>query len=334
VSAVLVIKHGALGDLVQAFGALRAIRRHHATDRVVALTGPEFAPLLEACPWVDVVWSDARPRPWQTGAWLRLVRRLFAGGFARVYDLQNSDRTAWYRRLMKLAGGRSVQWCGTDPAADLVHVDSAFRQRHNQDNLASLLQVAGIEHAAEAADAPDLSWLDGDVTAMAPAGRFVLLIAGSSPQHPEKRWPAVAFAALATRLADDGLTPVLIGGASEAAVLDEIARRCSAAINLAGRTSLGQVVALARLADGCVAGDTGPAFLVVAAGCPLTWLLSRHGNPLRSAPRGAPLVVMQRDTIADIVVGQVRSALLLRPESATGPTGGPAGGRTGAGTGG
>ncbi|MEQ9349931.1 MAG: hypothetical protein RII27_05290, partial [Alphaproteobacteria bacterium] len=105
-TAVLVIKHGALGDLVQAMDALQAIRRHHGDDTVVALTAPAFAPLLVACPWVDRVWIDTRPGPWQVGAWLALARRMAAARFARGYDLQNSGRTRGYRRLRRLAGDR------------------------------------------------------------------------------------------------------------------------------------------------------------------------------------------------------------------------------------
>ena len=47
---ILVIKLGALGDVVQALGPMAAIRRHHADAHITALTAPAFAPLLEASP--------------------------------------------------------------------------------------------------------------------------------------------------------------------------------------------------------------------------------------------------------------------------------------------
>ena len=62
---ILVIKHGALGDMIFAMGAFKAIRDHHKKDKVVLLTSPPFKRLAEASPYFDEVWIDDRLRPWQ-----------------------------------------------------------------------------------------------------------------------------------------------------------------------------------------------------------------------------------------------------------------------------
>ncbi|MEE8123959.1 MAG: ADP-heptose--LPS heptosyltransferase, partial [Alphaproteobacteria bacterium] len=97
---ILVIKLGALGDFVLAMGPFAAIRRRHAEARITLLTTAPLRELAEASGYFDETWVDERPRPWQPAGWLKLARRLIAGGFERVYDLQTSDRSAAYFHMM------------------------------------------------------------------------------------------------------------------------------------------------------------------------------------------------------------------------------------------
>ena len=73
---ILVIKLGALGDVVLALGPMAAIRRHHPDAHITVLTTAPYVELLSRSPYVDEVWTDARPRFWQIGALRRLRRRL------------------------------------------------------------------------------------------------------------------------------------------------------------------------------------------------------------------------------------------------------------------
>ena len=97
---VLVIKLGALGDFILSYRAMTAIRAHHRDAPLTLLTIPSLAPLARATGLFDDVWCDDRPKAHQPGAWLRLARRLNGAGFVRVYDLQTSDRSGHYFRLM------------------------------------------------------------------------------------------------------------------------------------------------------------------------------------------------------------------------------------------
>ena len=92
---ILAIRHGALGDVIQALAPLQAIRRHHPDAHLVGLTGSAFADLWRASGWFQEVWVDDRPPLWHFGSWLGIVRRLRVASFDRVYDLQTSSRTAW-----------------------------------------------------------------------------------------------------------------------------------------------------------------------------------------------------------------------------------------------
>jgi ADP-heptose:LPS heptosyltransferase len=92
---ILVIKLGALGDFVQALGPAAAIRAHHPDAAITLLTTAPFAELAGQAPYFDEVWVDERPRLATPRALLALRRRLRTAGFARVYDLQTSDRSSF-----------------------------------------------------------------------------------------------------------------------------------------------------------------------------------------------------------------------------------------------
>lgn len=296
---VLVIKLGALGDFVQATGPFAAIRRHHPDDRITLLTTRPFAAFAHASPWFDAVWTDARPRLWDVAGWLALRRRLRRGGFAMVYDLQTSDRSAWYYRLM----GRPP-WSGIAAGCSHPHANPGRDAMHTLDRQAEQLRMAGIA----AVPPPDLSWVRADVGRFALPDRYALLVAGGAPHRPAKRWPADRFAELATRLADAGVTPVLLGTASEAAELQRIAAACPAARSLAGATDLADLVVLARHAVAAIGNDTGPMHVAAAANCPSLVLFSAESDPTLCAPRGR-VAVLRRDRLSDLGVEAVAATL-------------------------
>src|SRR5688572_30655140 len=99
-SNILVIKLGALGDFIQALGPMKAIRAHHPQDRITLLTTRPFVSLAQDSGYFDSVEIDERPKWAQPHKWLSLRKKLNAGKFARVYDLQNNDRTGFYLRLL------------------------------------------------------------------------------------------------------------------------------------------------------------------------------------------------------------------------------------------
>ena len=107
---LLVIRLGALGDFVQSMGPFAAIRRHHPDAHITLLTTAPYAGLGAASGYADQVWVDDRPPAWRIGAWLGLRRRLRAGRFDFVYDLQTSDRSGFYFRLFW--PGPRPRWSG------------------------------------------------------------------------------------------------------------------------------------------------------------------------------------------------------------------------------
>lgn len=301
---ILVIKLGALGDFVQALGAMAAIRRHHPAAHVALLTSAPFAGLGKACGAFDEVVIDARPRWSDPRGWLALRKKLKSGNYARVYDLQNSDRTALYLRLL---APRPPEWVGAARGASHRNADPARIAGHALDGHAMTLALVGIKDVR----VDDLSWMKSEVARFGLPAPYALLVPGCSPAHPEKRWPPAFFAALAKALKEDrGVTPVLIGTADDSGAVADILKAAPFCIDLCGKTALFDLAGLARGAALAVGNDTGPMHLIAATGCPALALFSGRSDPVRHAPKGAAAMVLREENLADLSPEKVTQAAL------------------------
>lgn len=305
---ILVVKLGALGDFIQALGPAAAIRRHHPDADITLLTTAPFAELARAAPWFDRVWIDDRPPWYRPGKWLALRRRLRAAGFSRVYDLQTSDRSAFYFRLF--GPGPRPEWSGIAPGCSHPHANPARDSMHTVARQAEQLAMAGIAEVPP----PDLAWLDADISEFGlGSAPFVLLVPGGAAHRPDKRWPAESYGALAGLLARRGVRAVVLGTEAERPLAQAIGRAMPDVLDLTGRTDLARIAALGRLAAGAVGNDTGPMHLLAAVGCPLTVLFSDASDPALCAPRGTgPVAVLRRAPLSALDPAEVAAALRLR----------------------
>lgn len=300
---ILVIKLGALGDMIIALGPFAAIRKHHPDATLTLLTTKPFADIGRRCGLFDDVIIDHRPGWSQIAEWLALRRTLRLHHFTRVYDLQLNDRTGLYSRLFW--PDARPEWVGKVRGCSHYYDDSRKNDQHAFARHAELLALAGIDHIP----LPDVSWMGGDISAFGLPGNVALLVPGCAPTRPEKRWPGTHFIELAKILVARGLTPVIIGTASEGVVTNEIADAVPEAINLTGKTSLYDLAALGRVARVAVGNDTGPMHLIAAAGAPSIGLFSGSSFPERSAPIGPDVKTIQRNPISDLTVDEVVALL-------------------------
>lgn len=263
VGKVLVIKLGALGDVVMATPLLEAIARHHAADELSLLTTPAFAPLFADWPRYRVT-AFARHGWGNNFAVLRWLRR---ERFDRIYDLQANDRTALW---CALSGSR--ERVGNHNRFPYTHhpLDAWRGQSHVFDRMRAVLASAGIDEVGtrpllpcgEDARRKVARWCE---THGLQRERLVLVHAGASPKRPEKIWPH--FAALATRLLDGGLQVVWLGAAPDRERNRQLAQR--GGIDASEAFSLSELAELGRHARFAVTNDSGPMHVLSGAGVPV-----------------------------------------------------------------
>ena len=301
-SRILVVKLGALGNVVQSFGPFAAIRHHHADARITLLTTAPYADWLRAAPWFDDIWIDERPEWWDLAGWLRLRRRLIDGRFERAYDLQTSGRSSRYFQM--LPPGNRPAWSGIAHGCALPDRDPSRNRLHDIDRQFGQLRQAGIALR----EPVDLFWSSGDISGFGLPQRFALLAPGTSPLRPLKRWPAERYHDLAAELAEAGITPVAIGTAPERPLAATTLQGVRDGIDLTGCTDFAQLTSLARVAAVAVGNDTGPMHLIAAAGGPSIVLFSRDSDPALCAPRGASVRVLHRADLGQLDVAAVLGA--------------------------
>ena len=299
---ILVIKHGALGDFVLATGPFTAIRAHHLGDSVTLLTTPPFADFARLSSLFDEVWTDTRPGPFALGAWLDLIRRLRQGDFARVYDLQTSDRSSLYFRFF---GRPKPEWSGIARGCSHPHTNPNRTRMHTVDRQADQLRVAGIQHVPH----PDLTWANTDISGLGLPKRYALLVPGGSAHRPGKRWPPARYAELASRFAARGLTPVAVGGAEDRGLTHVAAG--AGGQDLAGQTSLAELVEIARGAEFAVGNDSGPMHVAATVARRAVVLFSHESDPALCAPRGPEVRIVRKPRLADVTVDEVADIALI-----------------------
>ncbi len=297
---ILIIRHGAFGDLVQAEGALHDIRTFHADAEIVLLTTPPFRKLMERCPHIDRILLDERAPFWKMGKALALRRTLLTEQFTHVYDLQSSPRTAHYQRWMK--SGSVRVWSRNNNRASATTPD---REAYAAQLAAAMVPV---HHAA----CPDASWMAEDMTPLLVAEGimpgYIVLIPGSAAKHPQKRWPY--YAELAKELMTHGYQIVTAPGPDEL----ELAKTIPGFALLGSKGFLNwfELAGVLQKAAFVVGNDTGPSHIASCLSRPGLVLFGSHTTAQRTGILRKDFHAIEVADLKELPVQQVLDAMLPR----------------------
>jgi ADP-heptose:LPS heptosyltransferase len=260
---ILIIKLGALGDVVLSTPQLARLVDVHAGDRLILLTAPAYIELVAGLPLQVVAFQ-------RKGfvEMLRVVRWLLGQHFDVVYDLQGSTRS----RVMTLLT-QADKRIGRSPGIAYTHTPPVRTDSvHAFERLNDILVAGGIEAAPPALQLPVSATAASRVAAWLQqqglAGRpLVLMHAGSSRRWPAKRWGEAHYQTLAARLEARGFVVIWIGGEDERALNSRLASHTG--VDATAAFSLAELLALAGHAVFAVSNDSGPMHVLSAAGLPV-----------------------------------------------------------------
>ncbi len=298
---ILILKHGALGDIIQGFDAFASVRTSFPTADISLLTSSAFAPLLTNSGWFDEVLIDNRAPFWKVSAHLALARILHRN-WDIVLDFQCSKRTANYAKFKSV----NTKWFGisknaTDKLPDFTGVNNA-------DRMLITAEQAGVSRLQAKMD-----WLiSGELPASAQTlqgHKYGVLFAGCSLAKPQKRWPAEGFIELANSLLKAGIRPVLAGTAQDRDANNAVLDKCPEALDVTAKTNLTALAALCAQASCVIGNDTGPVFLAAKCGTPTVMVMGGDTDPLMSAPKGSQASYIKADNIKTIQAEQVLQKL-------------------------
>ena len=296
---ILIIRLGALGDLVFCLQAFSEIRQAHPTAEIALLTRAPFVEFAKLIPVFDKIIIDKHPTFTHPGLWRDLVKEIKAFAPTRIYDLQGKRRQTILYLL--LGGPLGRDWSGAAPLCTFPRPWPPEPDWHFKDFLAAQLRAAGVPQAAPI----DLEWLDAPIQKFSLPANYVALIPGCSANALHKRWPASHYAALASQLSARGLTCVTVGTKSDAEAISEIKKAVPTVIDLSSKTSLLELAGVFRHAVGVVGNDTGPLHLAASIGAPTLALFCGKSNPVWSRPPGDQVIVKQVTNLTELKVDDV-----------------------------
>lgn len=297
---ILIIKHGALGDVVLAMGTMRQLREQHPDAHFTLMTMGMFIPMAEQLGVFDAFIVDNRLPYWKLGATWAAIRFIIRGNFDLVYDLQESSRTRKrYYPAVRLLLPHAMDWiaCNSGERRRLSRTGSFGPCRE-------LREPCRVERVLT-----DLSFMHGEGKHFSELPeRYVLMIPGCSPSHPYKRWPVENFSELAVRLAAKGVSSVVIGTRAEAAEVEAIAASSPLAISFLGKSSLMDIPQMALRSLACVGNDTGPTHMCAYSGVPVTAIFCHRTRNSAITARKITNLISPGD-IQEITVDQVWATL-------------------------
>jgi ADP-heptose:LPS heptosyltransferase len=260
---IVIIKYGALGDIIISTPIIRKILDEHAEDQVFLLTSLDYAALFKDWNGLDVYQSPRKGfiASIKTLSWFRQQK------FDRVYDLQSNDRSRILCSLsaIKEKVGNHNHFPYTHHPGDRYTGQNHIFHRHNQ-----LLNSIGISNAdtKPSLPIPDIAerqvsqWLDKHALS---EKRIVLMHAGASLTHLNKRWPY--FLDLAKKLISVGYEILWLGADDDVELNENLAKHIG--IDASNCFNITELIALGQRAEFAVTNDSGPMHVLSCAGIPV-----------------------------------------------------------------
>ncbi|PYR88918.1 MAG: hypothetical protein DMF84_26650 [Acidobacteria bacterium] len=279
---ILVVRLGALGDIVHAMPAVAAIRRAHPGARIDWLVEAKHRAIVDLVTAIDRTIALERP---SVDAWVAVTRQLRATAYDIAIDFQGLLKSAVLARASGAARvvGFSIWHLREKTARPFYSASAPAEGAHVIRNNLHLLRVLGIEDEEITFPIVDIvSPALDELRTRVNSRPFALINPGAA--WPNKRWPADRFGELATFLREaSGLVPVVLWGPGEELLADAVIAASGNAAVAAPATRVPDLVGLSRAAALVVSGDTGPLHIATAVGTPTVSIFGPT-NPDRNGP--------------------------------------------------
>ena len=274
-SNILIIKHGSLGDIAQASGAIQDISENHKNDQIYLLTTKAYFDLFKKNPFIYDVILDKRLSRINLIYLYFLMRKLKNHNFSKVFDLQNSSRTNFYKNILFPKKGKDV-WSSsitTLPSNikkdefDKYSVLERFDHQLKDSNINTLNTLK-----------PDFSWAATDISKIKNfynLSKYILLFPFCSPHLSVKKWPYYnKLIELIINRYGDEYKIVTAPGPAEI----DSAKEVNALSLLENNNALNipQLTSLIKESSYVIANDTGPAHIAAHVNAKGIALFGKH----------------------------------------------------------
>ena len=279
-SNILVIKHGSLGDIAQACGAIQDISENHKDDQIHLLTTKPYFDLFKKNPHISNVILDKRLSRLNLIYLYSLMRNIKKYNFSKVYDLQNSSRTAFYKRILFPNVSKDI-WSSTETTLPEGTTKDDFDKDSVLSRFDHQLKSSGI--STNHTLSPDFSWSPSDISQIKnyhQLEKYIVLFPFCSPHLTSKKWPYYNdLISMINEKLENKFKVVIAPGPGEIKDASSINALC--VLDNGKALDISQLAALIKDSSFVVANDTGPAHMTAHLGSKGIALFGSHTTPFK-----------------------------------------------------
>ena len=309
-SNILIIKHGSLGDIAQASGAIQDISENHKEDRVYLLTTKPYFELFKKNPFIHNVILDKRLSRFNLIYLYLLMRNLKKLSIQKVYDLQNSTRTKFYKNILFPKANFNI-WSSSETTHPKETPKVEFDKNPVLKRFEHQLRISGVDTVNTMK--PNFTWSISNIDNIKDEfnlGKYIVLFPFCSAHLIHKKWPHYnELINLIKNKYNDQLKVVVAPGPSE--IKDAKLINAISILDNNNALDISQLSSLIKDSSFVVANDTGPAHMAAHLNVKGLTLFGKHTTAFKVSIERENFKAIQVDDLSKLSANKVLEKILI-----------------------
>jgi len=303
-SNILIIKHGSLGDIAQACGAIQDISENHKEDQIHLLTTKPYFELFKKNPFIHNVILDKRLSRFNLIYLYQLTRNLKNFNFKKIYDLQNSSRTTFYKNIL-FPKAKFDKWSSSETTLPTNNPKIEFDKNPVLERFDHQLRTSGLNTLNTMK--PNFSWACTNIDNIKnnyDLKKYIVLFPFCSAHLNIKKWPYYnELIKLIKDKHNDKYKIVVAPGPSEVKDTKDI--NAISILNNEKILDISELSSLIKDSSFVIANDTGPAHIAAHLNAKGLTLFGKHTTAFKVSIERENFKAIQVDDLNKLSAGKV-----------------------------
>jgi ADP-heptose:LPS heptosyltransferase len=303
-SNILIIKHGSLGDIAQACGAIQDIYENHKEDQIYLLTTKPYFELFKKNPFIHNVILDKRLSRFNLFYLYKLTRTLKNFNFQKIYDLQNSSRTTFYKNIL-FPKAKLDKWSSSETTLPTNIPKEEFDKNPVLDRFDHQLKSSGLNTTNT--KRPDFSWACTNIDNIKNnynLKEYIVLFPFCSAHLNIKKWPYYnKLIELIKSKYNDKYKIVVAPGPSEINDAKDI--NAISIMDVEKILNISKLSSLIKDSSFVIANDTGPAHMAAHLNAKGLTLFGKHTTAFKVSIERENFKAIQVDDLSKLSAEKV-----------------------------
>ena len=298
-SNILIIKHGSLGDIAQACGAIQDISENHKEDQIHLLTTKPYFELFKKNLFIHNVILDKRLSRFNLIYLYLLMRTLKKLNIQKVYDLQNSSRTKFYKNILFPKANFNI-WSSSETTLPSNISKKEFDKNPVLNRFAHQLKISGLD--TQNTMTPNFNWSCTNIENIKNENElkeYIVLFPFCSAHLGIKKWPYYnQLTKLIINKFNNRYKVVVAPGPSEIGDANNI--HAISILDQNKALNISQLSSLIKESSFVVANDTGPAHMSAHLGVKGLTLFGKHTTAFKVSIERKNFKAIQVDDLSKL----------------------------------